>query len=60
MFWSNLAMGMSVDAGAGGLATDHRWVPQSITPGADWVGKKRAACVRSASNAIMACGVEAV
>jgi hypothetical protein len=34
---------ITVDAGAGGLATDHRWVPQLKTPGPDWLGKNPAA-----------------
>jgi hypothetical protein len=34
---------ITVDAGAGGLATDHRWVPQLETPGPDRLGKNPAA-----------------
>lgn len=34
---------ITVDAGAGGLATDHRWVPQLKRPGPDWLGKNLAA-----------------
>lgn len=35
---------MTVDAGAGGLAIDHRWAPQLKTPGSGWLGKNPAAC----------------
>lgn len=38
---------MTVDAGAGGLATDHRWVPQLKPPGPDWVGKNAALHVQA-------------
>lgn len=33
-----------MDAGAGGLAIDHRLVPQFKRQGPDWVGKNPAAC----------------
>jgi hypothetical protein len=37
---------------AGGLATDHRWVPQSKTPGLDWLGKKPAACCAACGGVV--------